>query len=387
MKPKAICVLLLPVLAAGTYCLWPTSKETGVAAQNGAVLESASTTAGAAPIASAEAPVEAQEVDLSIAVRQQMIAAEFTGNGRDRVKLVALNKGTAPLRITVAAGQMFETDRDAVVVIRPNEVEVLAGRTCELMLQTAAARSSNEMKEAPYRLSYQSIPKIELYLTHVQDHPELSQAAIQTGILALTDNLPLSAVAKFAMTGGTLPSRFNTDPFRAETHDIISALESLKALGVEDTAIAMTVDPQLRIEAMIDPLTRPLAMRYYQIALEVEWEFWRSELLSGEPATRHYALYGIARFYPEIAMEMLPKWVREPRTSPAFRLSAIQALAETQRAEALPILRRLARELGGKSELGQAAASAAEHLDARLAQAAQSKTTVAFRTERMKVQF
>ena len=324
---------------------------------------------------------------MAMAVQQAAIAAEFTGNGRDRVKLVALNKSDAPILVKVDAGQMFETDRDAVVVIRTGTVEVAPGRTGELILQTAAARSSNEVNDAPYRLSSQRIPKIDLYLTYVQDHPDLSQAAVQTGILALTDNLPLSAVAKFPMAGGALPSRFNTDPFRAETHDIVAALESLKNLGVANSELAMTIDPQLRIEAMIDPQTRPSAMRYYQIGSEVEWEFWRSELLGGEPNTRHFALFGIARFYPEIAMTMLPKWAREQRTSAVMRLSAIQALADTQRAEALPVLRDLAKEFGPKSDLGKAAVEAAEYLDYRLAQLAQVKTTVAFRNDRPKMQF
>lgn len=374
MKPKALCVILLPVVAVGTYCLWPGAAgvEMPASAAQGAV-ETAALPAVALP---------AQEIELAVAIQQEAIAAEFKGNGRERLTVIALNKGKAPLRITVPAGQMFETDRDAVVVVRPGEMEVEAGRTCELLLQTAAARSTNRVEDAPYRLSFQNIPKIELYLTHVQDHPELSQKAIQTGILALTENLPLSAVAKFTMAGGTLPSRFNTDPFRVDAFDIVCALESLKALGVEGSAITMTIDPQLKIEAMIDPQTRPVAMRYYQIAPEVEWEFWRSELLGGEPCTRHYALYGIARFYPEVALEMLPRWARETRTNPVYRLSAIQALADTQRPEALPLLHSLVRELGITTALGKAAVGAAEYLDYRLAQLAQAKTSVAFRNER-----
>ena len=90
---------------------------------------------------------------------------------------------------------------------------------------------------------------------------------------------------------------------------------------------------------MIDPATHSLAVRYYEIA--DEWAYWKHELLEGDISTRHYALYGIARFYPDVAMQMLPKWARQEAVSPVFRLSAVQALAQTDKAEAIPVLRGL----------------------------------------------
>ena len=125
---------------------------------------------------------------------------------------------------------------------------------------------------------------------------------------------------------------------------------------------------------MIDPRARPVAMRYYGLTAETDWEYWKNELATGDPATRHYALYGIARYYPDIALDMLPKWAREVRTSSILRLSAIQALADTQRAEALTILRQLTAELGRYTALGRAAASTAQHLDAHLAKAVGRQT-------------
>jgi hypothetical protein len=130
---------------------------------------------------------------------------------------------------------------------------------------------------------------------------------------------------------------------------------------------------------MIEPITRAAAMRYYGLTAATEWEFWKSELLSGDASTRHYALYGIARFYPEVALEMLPRWARETKTNHVYRISAVQALAETQRPEALPLLNKLAMELGTASDLGKAAVVAAQYLEARLNQLAGTKNTVAFR--------
>jgi hypothetical protein len=136
----------------------------------------------------------------------------------------------------------------------------------------------------------------------------------------------------------------------------------------------------LKIEGMIDPACRTAAMRYYGITAEKEWDYWKKELLEGDPSTRHYALYGIARFYPAVAVEMLPKWAREKRTTQLFRLTALQALGETQRPEALPLLSDLVNELGRNTELGRAALQAAQLLDTSLRKVTDKTPTVAFRS-------
>jgi hypothetical protein len=379
MNVKALSAVIIPMVAVGAYCLWPANSGIGPGSIAGAEAPVAQGDAGSA--------LPAEIVDLDVAIEQGVVSAELTGNGRDRLAAVVKNHGKVPLKLTVPVAQTFESGKNLLIAVRPAEVEVRPGRTAEMPIQTSAVRSSNKVLRGIYEVSRQTVPRIELFLTYVQQHPELSAGSIQTAILALTDNLPLSAVAKFQMAGGGLPSRFNTDAFRVETNDIIAALGALKEMGMPDFQIAMTIDPQLRIEAMIDPLSRPIAMRYYGIAPEAEWDFWKRELLQGEPTTRHYALYGIARFYPEVALEMLPRWVRETRTNPVYRLSAAQALADTQKPEALTILRKLAEELGTHTSLGIAANSAAEHLDYRLAQLAESRTTVAFRSSAERARF
>jgi len=118
-------------------------------------------------------------------------------------------------------------------------------------------------------------------------------------------------------------------------------------------------------------------MRYYGITQETEWDYWKHHLLEGEESTRHYALYGIARFYPDVALKMLPMWVREPKTNPVYRISAVQALAETQKQEAVTILRQLEKEFGMLTDIGRAAHDAANVLDTRLSKNTESK--IAFR--------
>ncbi len=394
MNAKALAVVLAPVIAVGGFWLWPQSGQPAIQSPSvaqAAIVALAAVSAlsshdgqPAAPVAS----VPAEAVDLQAAIEQGRIKAEFSGNGREAMRATLFNKENVTLKAHVEAGLVFESGRNAVVAVRPTEVEIEPGKTVQATFQTAATRSGNKVGNAAYVITYNHVPRVEPLLTYAQDHLELSPGAIQTAILALNENLPLSSVAKFSSSTSELESRFNTDPFRVDTYDIITALGALREMGVADSSVAMTLDPQLRIEAMIEPLCRFAAMRYYGISAENEWGYWKTELLSGEPATRHYALYGIARFYPDIAIDMLPKWALETKTSGVFRLAALQALADTQRPEAVDILNRLAENLGRETELGRAARGAALALDQRLSQLANVKSAaVAFRTSPVLTQF
>lgn len=388
MKMKAVAAIVAPVLAVGAPFLWPkvaqvrsamldTRPSTALAVASTRPAEKAPAPE-AAPVAAIDSHVEF--ADLLHSVEQGLVSAELRGNGRDFVRAKLRNLTSTPLKVQVDIGQMLEAGTSGVIVVHPAFTELEPGRNVDLVLETAALRSSNRTTDQAYRLTWGRLPKIENFLTFAHNRTEMTLGATQTAVLALTENLPLSAICKFPTVAGEIKSRFNTDAFRVETGDIVLALTALRDAGVPDSSIVMTIDPQLKIESMIDPQCRAASLAYYRITPDIEWAYWRDELLKGDPSTRHYALYGIARYYPDTAMEMLPKWARENRTTPVFRLAAIQALAETQRPEALPILQGLAAELGAKSELGRAASGAAEYLETRLADAVlRQPTPVAFR--------
>ncbi len=320
--------------------------------------------------------VEFEEADLLAAVQQGIIQATLRGNGRDRMTVQLRNNSPTPLRVAVTTGQLLEGGRNRVVVTRAATAELTPARTVELKLVTAALHSSNMVGDAPYKFSYHNAERVEGFLKWASEHCDLTAPAMQVVVLALTENLPLQALAKFA---ASKPGEQNTDAFRAEPADLIAALTALRDCGAKMETFSIALDPQLRIEAMIEPLSREAAKRYYGITETTEWEFWKHELLEGSPSTRHYALFGIARFYPDVALEMLPKWARETQTHPVYRLAAVQALGDTQRPEALPILRTLAGEFGATTELGKAATQSAMYLDKRLTELTARPQIIAFR--------
>jgi hypothetical protein len=380
--PKGLGIIAAATMAAGAAISWPGRTEKTAEPQSALLHQK-----------DLPAQVDSQKQEASIvvgvasAVGEGTVEGAFRGNGRDRMEVTIRNKTEDSLRVQFSAGQMFKSGSVAVVVLRDREVAVPAGKTTSDELHTAAISSDHAIRTAQYTLSSFSIPELTDLIKYIQQHPEVTTGAAQTAILAITENLPLAAFAKFTLVGSDLPTRFNKSPFKVEVADIISALGVLREIGYPEQRLALTIDPQLKIEAMIDPLAHAMAMRYYGIDAEREWEYWKHELLEGDISTRHYALYGIARFYPDIALQMLPKWVRETRTTPAYRLSAIQALAETHRQQALPILRQFAYEYGAQTEIGKAARTASEYLDARLTQRNSPKVAVAFRASKALSQF
>lgn len=326
--------------------------------------------------------LDTESLSLGAALEQGAVAIVALGNGRERLRLVLTHTGGEGLLVRIDAGLCFSSGANRVVNIYPENVVLTPASCVEVNLATLAPCSSNRLGEEAYQLANADLPTLASLaplLEFAQAHREISLPALQTAALALTENLPLSAVAKFTSATGEFKSRFDTDAFRVDPIDLIAALSVIRQLGIDEERIAMTIDPQLKIESMIHPLSRAAAMRYYGIGEAAEWDFWKTELLSGASATKHYALFGIARYFPDVALEMLPRWAREIRTPMVFRVSALQALADTQRPEAVPILLELKQELAMDAELGPAAAGAALYLEQRIKATQPSRSVIAFR--------
>ena len=195
-------------------------------------------------------------------------------------------------------------------------------------------------------------------------NPEISRDAIQTAVLLLTENAPLGMFAKFnLLSGDGAPAPVAATAYRVNTGEILAAFSLLKDAGYPRMNLIAAQEPQLKIEAMIDPLAHAAAAHYFNLSREQEWAYWRDELSKGDLSTRHYALYGIGRYYPDVALQMLPDWARAAQLSALMRTSAIQAMAETHRPEAISVLQQLVSEFGAATELGQSARKAMAFLE------------------------
>ena len=322
---------------------------------------------GQPPVASAPAEPKAAPLEISLndALGRRWVQAEYRGNGHSELRAAFVNRHNAPLRVTVSAGTIFETSdlRNQTVVARGQQVELPVGGSCAAWLPCAATRSTNALNDQPYHLCPDTLQNLRALFAQVDRSPEYSREAIQCAVLMLTENAPLNLFAKFTVLSGDQPTRTKSPVYKANTAEILAAFTLVKDAGYSRMNLLAAQEGQLKIEAMIDPLAHAAAVAYYHLSTEQEWTYWRDELQKGDLSTRHYALYGIGRYYPEVALQMLPDWARAVQVPTLMRTSAIQAMAETHRAEAISVLQQLVSEFGAATELGQSARKAIVYLE------------------------
>jgi len=323
---------------------------------------------------------EHMTIDLLFALEDHVVEAEFKGNGRDFLKMIVTNRASQPVRLSFPLGQTFESVHGRVMLLRPMTLDLVAGETLRRDLETLAlgsAHGNGEERLFAAVADAGATGELQPLLEYLAAHPETPTAVAQTAALAIRENLPASAFAKFAQEGA-LPSELNTDFFKVETAELVQALILLRNLGYTGEELAITIDPLTKIEAMVDPMAHAFALHYYGIEPGAEWAYWKHELLEGNVKTRHYALHGIAKYYPDVALKMMPEWVRERKTSRIFRLAAAQALSVIPRPEALELLKKLREEFPDDIDLSRTITNGIDYLDAVLHKTAFAEP-VAFR--------
>jgi hypothetical protein len=345
-----------------------------------AAVASVPTQPSAAPAAAKSALTE---ITLRDALGRHWLTAEYAGNGHSEIKALFTSTYNAPLRVTIPAGLIFETAdyHSEMAVARTDAVDLPAGVQLPVWLQCAATRSTNSPANQAYHLCPDNLASLDKLFVQADQSPEISREAIQAAILLITENAPLRLFAEFTLLGAAPSAKPLPAFYEINTGEILSSFGLLKAAGYSLLHVTAAHEPQLRIEAMIDPLAHAAAMHYFGISEYMEWSYWRDELLKGDPATRHYALYGIGRYYPEVALQMLPAWARAAQLSPLLRLSAMQAMAETHRPEAVSVLQQLVSEFGGATELGQSGRKAIAYLENQRTASAASSRLVEFKLD------
>ena len=320
----------------------------------------------AEPVAAVPAPADAAaEISLNDALGRRWVTVQYQGNGHSEIKATVASQHQTPLRVTVASGTIFETAdlRGQMVAARGQSVDLPPGGTRAAWLECAATRSTNALKPVAYHLCPDTLPILTNLFAQTDQSPEISRETIQTAVLLLTENAPLNVFARFALLSGDAPAAHAPTAYQVNTGEILAAFELLKAAGYPRADLVAAQEPQLKIEAMIDPLAHAAALHYYNFSNDQEWAYWRDELQKGDLSTRHYALYGIGRYYPDVALQMLPEWARAGQLSKLMRGSAIQAMAETHRPEAISVLQELVSEFGAATEMGQSARKAIAYLE------------------------
>lgn len=272
-----------------------------------------------------------------------------------------VNSGSAAVMYTYPAGTLYSNGKGDVVLWRDTSVEVPAKGSAKLLLPVVQTKSSNDVLTgnfAPHKGDAAALRPLVTLLAHKKN---VSPSVVQTAALIIADDAPLDLVASFPRLRPAALANTGTSPFAASPSDLIAALALVQEAGIDPAGTAMISEPQLEIMTMLNPESHQAAKQFFGVTDEKEWDFWKHQLLQGDPALRHFALYGIARYYPEVALQMLPDWVRANNLYRNYRLSAAWALALVEDSRAQTELRTLREELRADAGMRQVLDRALQH--------------------------
>lgn len=290
------------------------------------------------------------------------LLTELHGNGHDQMTLNVINHSAKPLNAAIRVGDIYESGANRVMAMENQDITVPAGAATPITFNTVALRIGNQLEDKAYRKSQQETPRLQPLVTYLQQQTSLpSLAVLQTATLLLSENLPLRTFAKFRIAGEA-PSLFAgvnpSETYKVDTLEIIEALALLKDAGVNLATLDAPQHPQLKIEALVGLPSHAAAKNFYNLNNQEEWQFWKDTLTKGDSQTRHYALYAIARYYPHVAINMMPDWARNKNLQHPYRIAAIYALGMTDNPQTANMLLILNNELPANSDLQKAAAKA-----------------------------
>ena len=264
-----------------------------------------------------------------------------------------------------SAGTLFSNGKGDVVLLRNVSVDVPPGGGADLRLPVAQMSIGAGVLTGTFERRADMAPEaLQPLLKLIAYENNVPESVAQTAVLIVNDDVPLDVIASFPRLRPPALAKLGPQPFTVSPADLVAALALVRTAGIDPATTAMMTEPQLKLMTILNPDSHAAAMAFFGMTEDAEWGFWKRQLLEGDPSLRHYALYGIARYYPEVALEMLPRWVREPNVYRNYRISAAWALALINDPRARDELRTLRRDLQNDPGLRQALDRALAHWDA-----------------------
>ena len=314
-------------------------------------------------LAKQEAEVRPSPTPEAVAPEEALVAT-LRGNGIDRLDVKVVNQSAQAMSYKLGIGGIFRAGGNAVMLVEPLNEEIEAGATREFRLQTVPIRLDNRAAEAPFRKVEGGSEVLQPLVEALSEGQVDDVKALGTAAILLNSDPTLAEIAAFPALDEDAQSRSGTpESARRGAAELIEALLFLERRGVDTSGLEVAGDPQLKLEAMVKPETNRMAREFYGIEdRRRHWNYWRSTLLEGDTRLRHYALYGIGRFFPEVAIEMMPEWARNRKIIPIYRLSAVYALGLTGNPGALERLEALAVQYPERTNMGRATREAARYI-------------------------
>lgn len=299
---------------------------------------------------------------------EQALVLTLSGNGVDELRVQVVNSAPDPVPLTMEVGDVFQGATNRVMLVEPVNAPIRPGETRQFTLQTIPLRFTNQASSSPYRPVNDPPSVLNPLVDAVTRGTVRDFESLRVAAQLLVENPSLATIAAFPALDQEAQARSNVPAkARVTAARLINALLLLESIGVDTQSLDIANNPQLQLESLVNRATNPNARRYYKLEDERKhWDYWSTLLTEGNPRLRHYALYGIARFFPDIALDMMPRWASNRRLTPIYRLSAVYALAGTERPEALPRLEQLSRRYPEQTNMGRAIRAAISYLKSKI---------------------
>ncbi len=293
------------------------------------------------------------------------VKAQFSGNGRDLITGKVSNLGTTDAVFSVPVGQIFEGGPSALLSLREATVEVPAGGEANLSILTVPLKLRNDTLDSPYKVSGRPPGALKPLVEYVSANPGTPYPILQTAALLLAENPEAAEIKRRPASVSDLPSDSN-DVFRVSVPEIMQALLLARKATGDVSGLKVSTDPSLKTEALVGLASAELAREFYAVTPQNSWAYLKNLLTQGDPRYRHYALFGIGRQFPEVALQMMPRWIGNPNLPLHYRVAAVHGLAQTNNPEALPLLESMAATGPWDVEVKQALDRGVVYLRAKL---------------------
>lgn len=301
---------------------------------------------------------------------QDTLNPRFESNGLDVLTIRVINSGEESAEYSLEAGTVLQSAGNLIMATVGVQRTVAPGETTEDSIPIVPLRSSNTLQKLEYRKVEDSAEVLQPVVELVRScGGSVDLAVLRTAALLLAENPPIERIAGFpTITSSTSPEAA-AEPFRASAGQLLEALVLVKSKGLNVADIGLATDPQLQLETLVKPATNALAREFYGLQNpKKHWAFWKETTVNGDPRLKHYALYGIGRFFPDVAASMMPSWANNRRILAAYRLSAVYALGLAGTPEARDQLVQLAERYPPQTALGKAIEQSIAHIDRQLSE-------------------
>ena len=193
-------------------------------------------------------------MSLEEVARQTDLKVEFSSDGRTELHCAFTSKVKEAVSVEVPIGLVAQSgDGQRIATIRAASVQLPPRQIVDLTLPIVPLASSNGIGVVPFSLSNETIGKLQPLFKYSSDHNDLPRATAQLTALILLENVNLARWENF----------LRKDPLSSFDVTVVIDALGLAQKMAPDVAFDLAKDPELRLRAIRNPISRPKAMKLF----------------------------------------------------------------------------------------------------------------------------